>query len=80
MARKVRESLGVKADDRLLVVPSGSTGIIFRKAKKSAKAITEMDKVVYEPKWIDERREIALLRQLFVNHVGENLQRLYADY
>lgn len=42
IARDVRAALGVKAGDRLLVVPRGNAVILLRKPKKYAKAIADM--------------------------------------
>jgi AbrB family looped-hinge helix DNA binding protein len=44
IARDVREALGVKAGDRLLVVPRGNTVILLRKPKKYSNAIAGMAK------------------------------------
>ena len=47
IARDVREALGVKAGDRLLVVPRGNTVILLRKPKKYSNAIAGMAKDIY---------------------------------
>jgi hypothetical protein len=49
--------LGVKAGDRLLVVPRGNAAILLRKPKKYAKAIAGLGKDIYEPNYLDKERE-----------------------
>lgn len=57
IAREVREALGVKAGDRLLVVPRGNTVILLRKPKKYSKAIAGMGKNIYDSNYLDQERE-----------------------
>jgi bifunctional DNA-binding transcriptional regulator/antitoxin component of YhaV-PrlF toxin-antitoxin module len=57
VAREVRAALGVKAGDRLLVVPRGNAVILLRKPKKYAKAIAGLGKDIYEPNYLDKERE-----------------------
>jgi AbrB family looped-hinge helix DNA binding protein len=57
IAREVRAALGVKAGDRLLVVPRGNAAILLRKPKKYAKAIAGLGKDIYEPNYLDKERE-----------------------
>jgi AbrB family looped-hinge helix DNA binding protein len=57
IGREVREALGVKAGDRLLVVPRGNTVILLRKPKKYSKAISGIGKDLYESNYLDQERE-----------------------
>ena len=57
IAREMREALGVKTGDRLLVVPRGDTVILLRKPKKYAKAIAGMAQDFYNAKYLDKERE-----------------------
>jgi AbrB family looped-hinge helix DNA binding protein len=57
IARDVREALGVKAGDRLLVVPRGNTVILLRKPKKYSNAIAGMAKDLYGSNYLGEERE-----------------------
>jgi AbrB family looped-hinge helix DNA binding protein len=57
IAREVREALGVKAGDRLLVVPRGNAVILLRKPKKYAKAIAGMGKDIYQSNYLEKERE-----------------------
>ena len=57
ISREVREALGVKAGDRLLVVQRGDTVILLRKPKRYAKAIAGMGKDIYQPAYLDKERE-----------------------
>jgi AbrB family looped-hinge helix DNA binding protein len=57
IARDVREALGVKAGDRLLVVPRGNTVILLRKPKKYSNAIAGMAKDLYGSAYLGEERE-----------------------
>ena len=57
IAREVRAALGVKAGDRLLVVPRGNTVILLRKPKKYRKAIAGMSKGIYESHYLDKERD-----------------------
>jgi AbrB family looped-hinge helix DNA binding protein len=45
--RDIRHALGVKAGDRLLIVPKEDTVILLRKPKKYSKAITAIGKGLY---------------------------------
>jgi AbrB family looped-hinge helix DNA binding protein len=45
--REIRHALGVKAGDRLLVVPRRDTVILLRKPKRYSKAIAGMGKELY---------------------------------
>jgi AbrB family looped-hinge helix DNA binding protein len=55
--REVRHALGVKAGDRLLVVPRGDTVILLRKPKKYSKAIASIGKGLFGPGYLTEERE-----------------------
>jgi AbrB family looped-hinge helix DNA binding protein len=57
IAREVRDALGVKAGDRLLVVPRGNTVILLRKPKKYSKAISGIGKDIYESNYLGQERE-----------------------
>jgi AbrB family looped-hinge helix DNA binding protein len=57
IAREVRDALGVKAGDRLLVVPRGNTVILLRKPKTYSKTIAGMGKDIYESNYLDQERE-----------------------
>jgi len=57
IAREIREALGVKAGDRLLVVPRGNAVILLRKPKKYSKAIAGMGKDIYESNYLNKERE-----------------------
>lgn len=57
IARDIREALGVKAGDRLLVVPRGNTVILLRKPKKYSKAIAGMATELYGSTYLSEERE-----------------------
>jgi AbrB family looped-hinge helix DNA binding protein len=57
IGREIREALGVKAGDRLLIVPRGNAVILLRKPKKYAKAIAGMGKDIYESNYLDKERE-----------------------
>ena len=57
IAREVRAALGVKAGDRLLVVPRGNTVILLRKPKKYRKAIAGMGKDIFESGYLDKERD-----------------------
>ena len=47
--REIRDALGVKAGDRLLLVARGDTVILLRKPKKYSKAIAGMGKGLFGP-------------------------------
>ena len=55
--REIRDALGVKAGDRLLVVPRGDTVILLRKPKKYSRAIAGMGKGLFGPGYLAEERE-----------------------
>lgn len=57
IAREARQALGVKAGDRLLIVPRGNTVILLRKPKKYTKAIAGVGKDLYEANFLDKERE-----------------------
>jgi len=57
IAREVRDALGVKAGDRLLVVPRGNAVILLRKPKNYAKAISGLGKDIYESNYLDKERQ-----------------------
>jgi AbrB family looped-hinge helix DNA binding protein len=57
IARDIRDALGVKAGDRLLVVPRGDTVILLRKPKKYSKAITGIGKGLYASDYLAKERE-----------------------
>lgn len=57
IARDVRDALGVKPGDHLLVVPRGNTVILLRKPKKYSKAIAGMGKEIYDSNYLDQERE-----------------------
>ena len=55
--RQIRDALGIKAGDRLLVVARGDTVILLRKPKKYSKAIAGMGKGLFSPGYLAEERE-----------------------
>jgi AbrB family looped-hinge helix DNA binding protein len=55
--REIRDALGVKAGDRLLVVPRGDTVILLRKPKKYSKAIAGIGKGLFGPSYLAQERE-----------------------
>jgi AbrB family looped-hinge helix DNA binding protein len=55
--RDIRNALGVKAGDRLLVVPRGNTVILLRKPKRYSKAIAGMGKELYGFDYLTQERE-----------------------
>ena len=57
IGREVRNALGVKAGDRLLVVPRGDAVILLRKPRKYSKAIGGMGKDLYASNYLDQERE-----------------------
>lgn len=57
IGREVRNALGVKAGDRLLIVPRGNAVILLRKPKKYSKAISGMGKDLYASNYLDQERE-----------------------
>ena len=54
--RDVRDILGVKAGDKLLVVPRGDIVILLRKPKKYSKAITGIGKGLYDTDYLAKER------------------------
>jgi AbrB family looped-hinge helix DNA binding protein len=57
IARDIRDALGVKAGDKLLVVPRGDTVILLRKPKKYSKAIAGIGKGLYAADYLAKERE-----------------------
>ena len=57
ISREVREALGVKAGDRLLVIPRRDTVILLRKPKKYTKALAGIGKDIYQTAYLDKERE-----------------------
>ena len=57
IGREVREALGIKAGDRLLVIPRGNTVVLLRKPSKYSKAIAGIGKDLYESNYLDRERE-----------------------
>jgi AbrB family looped-hinge helix DNA binding protein len=55
--REIRDALGVKAGDRLLVVPRGNTVILFRKPRRYSKAIAGIGKQLYGSDYLATERE-----------------------
>jgi AbrB family looped-hinge helix DNA binding protein len=55
--REIRDALGVKAGDKLLVVARGDTVILLRKPKKYSKAIAGMAKGLFGSGYLTEERE-----------------------
>jgi AbrB family looped-hinge helix DNA binding protein len=55
--REIRDALGIKAGDRLLVVARGDTVILLRKPKKYSNAIAGMGKGLFGPGYLTEERE-----------------------
>ena len=55
--REARETLGVKAGDRLLVVVRGETIVLLPKPKKYAKAIAGIGKGLYPKDYLPTERE-----------------------
>jgi AbrB family looped-hinge helix DNA binding protein len=55
--REIRDALGIKAGDRLLVVARGDTVILLRKPKKYSKAVSGMGKGLFGPGYLAEERE-----------------------
>jgi AbrB family looped-hinge helix DNA binding protein len=55
--RDARDALGVKAGDRLLIVPKGDTVILLRKPKKYTKAITGIGGGLYATDYLAKERE-----------------------
>lgn len=55
--RDIRDALGVKAGDKLLVVSRGETVILLRKPKRYSKAIAGMGKGIYGADYLSKERE-----------------------
>ncbi len=55
--REARETLGVKAGDRLLVVVRGETVVLLPKPKKYAKTITGIGKDLYPKDYLSTERD-----------------------
>lgn len=54
---EARKALGLKAGDKVIIVPRGETIIIMRKPKSYAKAILGMGKGMYPPDYLERERE-----------------------
>ena len=54
---EARKALGLKAGDKVIIVPRGETIIIMRKPKSYAKAILGMGKGMYRPDYLQRERE-----------------------
>jgi AbrB family looped-hinge helix DNA binding protein len=57
ISRDIRDALGVKAGDSLLVVPRGHTVILLRKPRRYSKAIAGAGKDLYGSNFLPEERE-----------------------
>jgi AbrB family looped-hinge helix DNA binding protein len=55
--RDIRDAVGVKAGDRLLVVPRGNTVILMRKPRRYSKAIAGTGKDLYGSNYLAKERE-----------------------
>ena len=55
--RAVRDTLGVKSGDRLLIVVRGETVILLPRPKKYSSAISGIGKGVYPDEYLDKERE-----------------------
>lgn len=55
--RDARDTLGVKAGDKLLVVARGDTVILLRKPKRHSKAIAGMARELYPRDYLKQERE-----------------------
>ncbi len=55
--RDIREALGVKAGDKLLVVPRGNTVILLRKPRRYSKAIAGTGKDLYGSNYLAKERQ-----------------------
>ena len=55
--RAVREVLGVKSGDRLLMVVRGETVILLPRPKKYSSAISGIGKGVYPDEYLDKERD-----------------------
>jgi len=54
---EARKALGLKAGDKVIIVPRGETIIIMRKPKNYAKAILGMGKGMYPPDYLQRERD-----------------------
>jgi AbrB family looped-hinge helix DNA binding protein len=57
ISRDIRDALGVKAGDRLIVVPRGNTVILLRKPRRYSKAIAGTGKDLYDSNYLAKERE-----------------------
>jgi len=57
ISRDIRDALGVKAGDRLLVVPRGNAVVLLRKPKRYSKAIAGTGKDLYGSNYLAKERE-----------------------
>jgi bifunctional DNA-binding transcriptional regulator/antitoxin component of YhaV-PrlF toxin-antitoxin module len=55
--REARESMGVKAGDSVIVVPSGNGAYLLKKPRNFRKAITGIMKGMYERDYLKKERE-----------------------
>jgi len=55
--REIRNTLGVKAGDKLLVVARSDTVILLRKPRRYSKAIVGMARGLYPPDYLKRERE-----------------------
>ncbi len=55
--RDIRDSLGVKAGDKLLAVPRGDIVVLLRKPRRYSKALTGMGKGLYPSDFLVKERE-----------------------
>jgi AbrB family looped-hinge helix DNA binding protein len=55
--REIRDALGVKAGDSLLIVARGDTVILLSKPKKYAQAISGMARDLYPADYVEKERE-----------------------
>jgi len=55
--REIRDVLGIKAGDRLLMVSRGDTVILLRKPKKCSKALAGIGNGLYGPDYLAKERE-----------------------
>ena len=55
--REVREALGLKAGDRLLLVVRGNSAILLAKPKKYSRAVIGMGKGAYPSGYLNDERD-----------------------
>ena len=55
--RDIRETLNVKAGDKLLVVSRRDTVILLRKPRRYSKAIAGMGKGLYPPDYLKQEKD-----------------------